>query len=181
VDVSHINVAGTFYYLCSLLDGCSRFIVHYELRESMTEADVEIILQRALAQHPGAKPRIISDNGPQFIAKDFKEFVRIAGLTHVKTSPYYPQSHGKIERWHKSLKNDCIRPGTPLNIVHARRLIANFVEHYDTVRLHSAIGYITPKTNSSAMTRPSLPPVTENSPRPGYNAKSNDKTNTPTP
>ncbi len=171
VDVSHINVAGTFYYLCSPLDGCSRFIVHHELRESMTEADVEIIIQRALEKHPGAKPRIISDNGPQFIAKELmppppgfgtlraadgslsrgfpaprlKEFVCVAGLTHVKTSPYYPQSNGKIERWHKSLKADCIRPGTPLDIEQARRLIANFVEHYNTVRLHSAIGYITPQ------------------------------------
>lgn len=94
VDVSHINVAGTFYYLCSLLDGCSRSIVHHELRESMTKAEVEIIIQRALEKFPGQRPRIISDNGPQFIAKDFKEFVRIAGLTHVKTSPYYPQSNG---------------------------------------------------------------------------------------
>lgn len=140
MDVSHINVAGTFYYLCSLPDGCARAIVHHELRESMTEADVEIIIQRALEKHPGEKPRIISVNGPQFIAKDFKEFVRVAGLTHVKASPYYPQSNGKTERWHKSLKSDCIRPGTPLNIEQARRLIANFVEHYNTVRLHSAIG-----------------------------------------
>jgi putative transposase len=145
VDISYINVAGTFFYLCSLLDGCSRSIVHHELRESMTEAVVEIIIQRALEKFPGQKPRIISDNGPQFIAKDFKEFVRIAGLTHVKTSPYYPQSNGKIERWHKSLKHDCIRPGTPLDIDQARCLIANFVEHYNTVRLHSAIGYITPQ------------------------------------
>lgn len=145
IDVSHINIAGTFYYLCSLLDGCSRFIVHFELRQSMTETDVETILQRALEKFPDAKPRIISDNGPQFIAKDFKEFVRIAGLTHVKTSPYYPQSNGKIERWHKSLKADCIRPGTPLDLEQARRLIAGFVEHYNTVRLHSAIGYITPQ------------------------------------
>jgi transposase InsO family protein len=145
VDVSHLNVAGTFYYLCSLLDGCSRFLVHHELRESMTEADVEIILQRAMEKHPQARPRIISDNGPQFIARDLKEFVRLAGLTHVKTSPYHPQSNGKIERWHKSLKADCLRPGTPLNLGQARRLVANFVEHYNTVRLHSATGYITPQ------------------------------------
>lgn len=145
IDVSHINIAGTFYYLCSILDGCSRFIVHFELRQSMTEADIEIILQRALEKFPSAKPRIISDNGPQFIAKDFKEFVRIAGLTHVKTSPYYPQSNGKIERWHKSLKADCIRPGTPLDLEQARRLVTGFVQHYNTVRLHSAIGYITPQ------------------------------------
>jgi putative transposase len=128
-----------------LLDGCSRAIVHLELREAMTESDVEIILQRGLEKYPQAKPRLISDNGPQLIARDFKEFIRIAGLTQVRTSPYYPQSNGKIERWHKSLKTDCIRPGVPLSLQDARRLVnRGFVDHYNTVRLHSAIAYITP-------------------------------------
>jgi putative transposase len=145
VDVSYINVAGTFYYLCSVLDGCSRFITHWEIREAMTEADVEQIIQRAREAFPGVTPRIISDNGPQFIAKDFKEFIRVCGMTHARTSPYYPQSNGKIERWHRILKEDCIRPGTPLTLEDARRIVARFVEHYNTVRLHSAIGYITPK------------------------------------
>ena len=88
MDVSYINVSGTFYYLCSVLDGCSRYVVHWDLRESMTEADVEIILERAKEKYPEARPRIISDNGPQFIARDFKEFIRISGMTHVRTSPY---------------------------------------------------------------------------------------------
>jgi transposase InsO family protein len=144
VDVSHLNICGTFCYPCSLLDGCSRAVIHWELRESMREADVEIILQRALEKYPEARPRIISDNGPQFIAKDFKEFIRIAGLSHVRTSPCYPQSNGKIERWHETLKADCIRRGTPLTPEDARRIIARFVEHYNTVRLHSAIGYVAP-------------------------------------
>ena len=111
----------------------------------MREADVEVILQRAKEKYPEAKPRIISDNGPQFIARDFKEFIRISGMTHVRTSPYYPQSNGKIERWHKSLKSECIRPGTPLSLEDARRLVEGYVEHYNNVRLNSAIGYITPK------------------------------------
>jgi len=144
VDISYINVAGTFFYLCSLLDGCSRFIVHWEIRESMTEAEVEIIIQRAREQYPDARPRIISDNGPQFIARDFKEFIRICGMTHVRTSPYYPQSNGKIERWHRSLKSECIRPGVPLSLADARRLVTNYVEYYNDRRLHSSIGYITP-------------------------------------
>jgi hypothetical protein len=58
----------------------------------MTEADIEIILQAAKEKYAEARPRIIADNGPQFIAKDFKEFIRISGMTHVRTSPYYPQS-----------------------------------------------------------------------------------------
>ena len=79
IDVSYVNVSGTFYYLCSILDGSSRYIVNWDLRESMTEADIEIILQAAKEKYPEARPRIISDNGPQFIAKDFKEFDSQAG------------------------------------------------------------------------------------------------------
>ena len=144
IDVSHINICGTFYYLCSILDGCSRYIIHWELRESMTEGDIEIILQRAKERYPDAKPRIISDNGPQFIAKDFKEFIRISGMTHVRTSPYYPQSNGKIERWHGTLKRECIRPGVLLSLNDARQVVKKYVEHYNNVRLNSAIGYIAP-------------------------------------
>jgi transposase InsO family protein len=145
VDVSHLNICGTFYYLCSVLDGCSRSVVHWEIREAMKEIDVEQILQRAREKFPEATPRIISDNGPQFIARDFKEFIRVCGMTHARTSPYYPQSNGKIERWHRSLKEDCIRPETPLSLEDARRSVDSFVTHYNTVRLHSALGYVTPK------------------------------------
>ena len=144
-DISYINICGTFYYLCAVLDGYGRYIVHWEIRESMTEQDVETIIQRAREKFPLARPRIISDNGPQFVARDFKEFIRLCGMTHVRTSPYYPQSNGKIERWNQSLKRECIRPKTPLSLEEARRVVARFVEQYNTMRLHSAIGYITPK------------------------------------
>ena len=60
-------------YLCSILDGFSRYIVNWDIRESMTEADIEIILQGAMEKYPEARPRIVSDNGSQFIAKDFKD------------------------------------------------------------------------------------------------------------
>lgn len=145
IDISYINICCTFYYLLSILDGYSRYIVHWEIRESMTEADVEVVLQRACEKYPEEKPRIISDNGPQFIARDFKEYIRIMGMTHVRTSPYYPQSNGKIERWHQSLKQECIRPKTPIDLDDARRLVGKFVDYYNTKRLHSSVGYITPK------------------------------------
>ena len=108
------------------------------------ETAVEIVLEAAKENYPAAKPRIISDNGPQFIARDCKEFIRISGMRHVRTSPYYPQSNGKLERWQQSLKSECIGPGVPLTPEDARRLIESYVEHYNTVRLHSAIGYVTP-------------------------------------
>ncbi len=110
----------------------------------MTEADVECIFERAKELYPEARPRIISDNGPQYIAKDFKEFIRISGMTHVRISPYYPQSNGKIERWHKTMKSDAMRPASPTSLEEARRVMERFVEYYNGVRLHSAIGYIAP-------------------------------------
>lgn len=145
VDISYLNISGTFYYLCSVLDGYSRLIVHWEIGESMKEEQVEIIIQKANELHPGYTPRIISDNGPQFVAKDFKEFIRLSGMTHVRTSPYYPQSNGKIERWHKSIKSECLRVKTPLSLADAREIVSDYVEYYNNVRLHSAIGYVTPR------------------------------------
>lgn len=149
IDITYVNICGTFYYLCSILDGYSRSIVHHEIREQMKEQDVEIILQRALEVYPGIHPRIISDNGPQFIAKDFKQYLKCKGMDQVRTSPYYPQSNGKIERWHQSLKRECIRPKTPLTLTDTQRVVARFVTHYNTERLHSAIGYVTPEAKLS--------------------------------
>jgi transposase InsO family protein len=144
IDVSYINIAGTFYFLCTVLDGYSRYIVHWELRETMKEPEVETIVQRGLEKFPGERPRIISDNGPQFIARDFKEFIRLTGMTHVRTSPFYPQSNGKLERWHGSLKRECIRPACPADVEEARRRVGNYVDEYNHVRLHSSLGYVTP-------------------------------------
>ena len=87
---------------------------------TMREQDVELVVQRALEKYPGERPRIISDNGPQFVAKDFKQFIRLVGLTHVRTSPYYPQSNGKKERWYGSLKRECIRPACPASLEEAQ-------------------------------------------------------------
>jgi putative transposase len=145
VDVSHLNIAGTFYFLCSILDGCSRYLVHFEIRAKMEQIDVETIVQRAREKFPGEHPRIITDNGSQFLAKQFKEFIRQAGMTHVKTSPYYPQANGKMERWYKTVKGECIRVKVPLSLGDARRIVTDYVAHYNAVRLHSAIGYVTPK------------------------------------
>jgi len=152
VDFSYLNICGTFYYFIGILDGCSRSIVHWDIRTSMTEDDVALVIERAREKFPGVTPRIISDNGPQFIAKDFKEYVRLSGMTHVRTSPYYPQSNGKLERFHRTIKGECIRPKTPVSLDDAIRLVAEFIEYYNTQRLHSAIGYITPldKLNGKA-------------------------------
>ncbi|MEZ4655139.1 MAG: IS3 family transposase [Candidatus Eisenbacteria bacterium] len=144
VDIAYVNAGGTFYYLCSVVDGYSRFVVHWEVRPAMKEADVETIIQRAVERFPEAKPRIITDNGSQFVAKDFKIFIREAGMTHVRTSPYYPQSNGKVEAWNKTVKVEAIRPASPTTMEEVIALVGAQVERYNHVRLHSAIGWVTP-------------------------------------
>jgi transposase InsO family protein len=140
IDISYLNIAGTFYFLISILDGYSRFVVHWDIREGMSEEDVQLVVQRAKEKHPHEHPRIISDNGAQFIARDFKELIRLLGMTHVRTSPGYPQSNGKLERWHGTIKSECIRPGTPLSLEDARRLVARWVEHYKQRPLAQRLG-----------------------------------------
>ena len=143
IDIAYLNLGGTFYSLCSVLAGYSRVIVHWALEETMTP--VGVVLQAAHERIPGATPRIISDHGPQFIAKEFKEFIRLCTMPHVRTSPCYPQSNGQLERLTKSLKGECIRPNSPVSLSDARCWVATYVEHYNTVRLQSAIGYVTPQ------------------------------------
>ena len=111
--LSYINIGGTFYYLCQRPGRLQP--LHRPLGDPRDDdrAEIELIIQRAREKFPGADAPIISDNGPQFIAKDFKEFIRLCGMTHVLTSPYYPQSNGKFERFHKTLKSECIRPRRP--------------------------------------------------------------------
>ena len=118
----------------AVLDGCSRYIVHWDIRESMKEHDIEILSQRALERCPGVTPRIVSDNGPQFIAQEFKEFVRISGMSHVRTSPHYPQSNGKFERFNRTMKTECLRLKTPVSLEDAKRVVGGFIEEYNTKR-----------------------------------------------
>jgi putative transposase len=143
-DVSYVNVCGTFMFLITVLDGFSRYIVHHELRTSMERWDVLLVLQRAHEKFPGVKPRVISDRGGPYIAREFKEYLRLAGLKQTLISANYPESNGKMERFYKTIKGECIRRSSFLSINDARRIIAEFIAYYNDQRLHSAVDYIAP-------------------------------------
>lgn len=145
VDISYLNILGSMFFLISVLDGASRYIVHHELRSNMSGYDVELTIQRAKEKFPDARPRIISDNGSQFVSKDFKEFIRHSEFTHVRTSVAYPQSNGKLERFHGTIKQEQIRKSSYLSLEDARSQIADYIDYYNTERLHSAIHYLTPE------------------------------------
>jgi transposase InsO family protein len=146
-DITYITVGGRYYFLITVIDGFSRYIIHSELRESMTGFDCNIVISKAIEKFPeavGKSVKVISDNGKQYIGREFRCMLGAFGMSHVTTSPYYPQSNGKIERWHKTLKID-IREKHLADPAHAQRIVDAFVRHYNEVRLHSAIGYVTPK------------------------------------
>jgi transposase InsO family protein len=116
VDVSYINVSGTFYYLVSVLDGCSRYIARWDIRESITEVDVEIILDRAKEKAPAARPRIIPDKRAAVYSEGFQGAYQDQREDARQDFSPLSASNGKIERWHQSLKREYIRPGTPLSV-----------------------------------------------------------------
>ena len=106
-DIAYLNIMGSQYFLISVLDGFSRAIVHHEIRTRMETTDVEIVIQRALDSLPGdaPRPRLISDNGSQYVSGQFKAFLRESGCAHSKARVRHPQSNGKIERWHRTGAN----------------------------------------------------------------------------
>ncbi len=128
----------------------------------MTEAQVEIILQRA-GEVPQARPRIISDNGPQFVPGISRNSSAVSGMTHVRTSRTTAEQR-QIERWHGSLKRECIRPGTPLSLedAGAGRAIRDALQRDS---LHSALGFVSPKTKLEGASARSSPHATANSKR----------------
>jgi len=144
-DIKYINFRGTFLFLISVMDGYSRYIVHHELRANMTQYDVQLTIQRAKEKYPDKMPRIISDNGGQFISKDFQEFIKFLELTHIRTSVAYPQSNGKIERFHRSVGIECLHTNSFISIEDAREIIAKYIDYYNRIRLHSALFYLSPE------------------------------------
>jgi len=144
-DIKYVNFRGTFLFLISVIDGYSRYIVHHELRMSMQEFDVQITIQRALEKYSLAKPRLITDNGSQFISKDFAEYLKQAGLQHIRTSIAYPQSNGKIERYHRTIHEECLMTKSLIDLDDARKQISGFIDYYNTKRLHSSLFYLTPE------------------------------------
>ena len=144
LDISYINYMGTFVYLVALIDGYTRLVVHYDVRLSVEALDVEILLERAREKFPGVHPILITDNGPQFVAKEFKGYLQVVGITHRKTRFFYPQSNGKVERFIQTCKNESIRKQSFIDLEDLKAQIAAYIAYYNTERLHSALGYVTP-------------------------------------
>lgn len=149
-DFTYLKVIGWgWFYLSTILDDYSRYIIAWKLCSTMKAEDVMETLDLALkksgcdqvkVEH---KPRLLSDNGSSYIAADLADYLEDKGMPHTRGRPYHPQTQGKIERWHQTLKNRILLenyflPGD------LRRQINAFVDHYNNDRYHESLDNVTP-------------------------------------
>ena len=149
-DFTYCKVTGWgWYYLSTVLDDYSRYILAWRLCTTMSAQDVQLrvrdgdggqSLDTVKVTH---KPRLLSDNGPSYIASDLAKYLNDKGMTHTRDRPYHPQTQGKIERWHRSLKNQILLEHYyfPSELEAA---IKRFVDHYNNERYHESLNNLTP-------------------------------------
>jgi putative transposase len=149
-DFTYLRVTSWgWYYLSTVLDDYSRYIVAWKLCTTMAASDVKELLDEAVAT-TGAdqvpvrhRPRLLSDNGPCYISKELAEYLREREMGHTRARPYHPMTQGKIERYHRTLKNlvtlqNYYQPGE------LEREIEQFVQYYNHERVHESLRNLTP-------------------------------------
>lgn len=149
-DFTYFKIIGWgWMYLSTVLDDFSRYIIAWKLCTTMRAEDVTYTLDMALAAsgcdqaHVHHKPRLLSDNGPSYIAGELADYIEAQRMSHVRGAPLHPQTQGKIERWHQTLKNRILLENYFLpGDLEAR--IEAFVEHYNHQRYHESLNNVTP-------------------------------------
>ena len=149
-DFTYLKVIGWgWFYLSTVLDDFSRYIIAWKLCTTMKAEDVtdtlELALRHQAATAPSVvhRPRLLSDNGSSYIVGDLAEWLDDRGMRHVRGAPYHPQTQGKIERWHQTLKNRILLENYYLpGDLEAQ--IGDFVAHYNHLRYHESIANLTP-------------------------------------
>lgn len=149
-DFTYFKIIGWgWYYLSTVLDDYSRYILAYKLTPSMSAVDVQNTLQialdktgldRVLVEH---RPRLLSDNGSCYLSKDLKAFLDSKHIEHTRGAPYHPMTQGKIERYHRSMKN-VVKLQNYYSPWELDREIASFVEYYNHQRYHESLDNLTP-------------------------------------
>ena len=149
-DFTYLKVIGWgWFYLSTILDDYSRYIISWKLCTNMRTEDVTDTLDLALAAsgcgqvHVAHKPRLLSDNGSSYVSGELAEWLQDKGMKHSRGAPYHPQTQGKIERWHQTLKNRILLENYffPADL---EAQIEAFVDHYNHQRYHESINNLTP-------------------------------------
>ena len=149
-DCSYLRVVGWgFYYLITVMDDFSRYILGWELKRDMTANSLIDVVQQAVdttgMNEVTVKDRtsLLSDNGSGYVSQAFGDYLRLVGIKHILASPFHPQTNGKIERYHRTIKGE-------INLVpydmpgELREAIKAFIEYYNYQRYHEALDNVTP-------------------------------------
>jgi putative transposase len=149
-DFTYFKIAGWGgYYLSTVLDDYSRYIISWDLTDSMSTEDVKTPLERTIAKtgvddvKVRHKPRLLSYNGPCYLSKDLKQYLEGKEIDHTRSRPYHPMTQGKIERYHRTMKN-VVKLKTyflPWELEHE---IKAFVDYYNQQRVHESLDNMTP-------------------------------------
>jgi transposase InsO family protein len=146
-DFTYFKIPGWgWYYLSTVLDDYSRFIVHWQLCKSMKSTDVEDTLNQAMVKSSlkvDQKPRLLSDNGSCYIANDFKAYLQSQSIQHVRGRANHPQTQGKIERYHRSMKN-VVKLDIYYSPMELEGALKRFVHYYNYERYHESLQNVTP-------------------------------------
>lgn len=143
-DLMYLWVKGRWYFLVSVLDSYSRYIVAWELALTMRADEVVDVVHRALEERAGTRPRIVRDNGSQFVAKEWRDLVARFGLVDIATRVRHPESNGRIERYHRGVREEGLADADPESLYEAKAMIAEWVDYYNHRRLHAGLGYLRP-------------------------------------
>lgn len=147
IDLMHLFIAPRWYYLVDILDGYSRFLVHWSLNLTMLADTVTLTVQEALdglpQRRPG-EPKIVHDRGSQFLSKEWREFVKGAGVTDIKTRVAHPQSNGLVERVHRTHREEGLDEEVLSEYYRAIEGMTSWSRYYNHERPHSALKYLCP-------------------------------------
>ena len=144
VDLMYLWVKGRWYFLVTVLDSYSRYVVHWELALSMLASEVAEIIAVALEKVPGKRPRIVRDNGSQFVSKEWREVIRHFEIEEIPIRVRHPESNGRLERYHRSVREEAFGDEAKEDYYQAKDLLTQWVKYYDEERLHSALNYLRP-------------------------------------
>jgi len=144
LDVLYLWVLGRWYFLGTVIDAYSRYGVGWDLCGQLTDDAMALVLRQALDRTPGARPEIVTDNGAEFVGRDFLLACKAESLKHIRTRVHHPQSNGRLERYNRTFREEGWAGATPEDYPAAYALITEWVQTYNTVRLHSALHYLTP-------------------------------------
>ena len=126
-DLMYLRIGDSWYFLVTVLDAYSRYVVHWELLTTMRASDVRLVVQQAL-ERTGAAPHLVTDNGEQFTVAEFKDLVRRFGLDRIRVRTYHPESNGLVERFHRST-SAALGDQALGNLVLVRAIIGHWVRH----------------------------------------------------